>query len=286
MDHAKVREWALVLDAEGIPYQLAPEADGGWRLVVLPGDAARTVAALGAYETENFDPASIATGGVDDPTPPSPRWPAWAAGLGSVVGLAGLHALSGPRAGRSAWFARGALDAADFGAGEVWRAVTALTLHADASHLAANVLSGALFFTAVCLTLGPGAGLAAIVVAGALGNAANATLHATAYSGVGASTAVFGAVGILAGAQFARLRRRGGRRWPWLPVLAGVLLLTLLGFGPETDVLAHVLGFGAGLGVGVAARRARVAALGARGQVALGALAAGLVAGAWWLAWR
>ncbi|RIL07857.1 hypothetical protein DCC79_14500, partial [bacterium] len=255
MDHAKAREWALVLDAEGIPYHLTPDAAGGWQLVVSPDDAARTVEALGAYETENFDPSAIATHAADDPRP-GRRWPAWAVALGAVGGLAVLHAWSGPRAAGSAWFARGALDADAFGDGEVWRAVTALTLHADATHLAANALGGALLLAAVCLTLGPGAGLAAVVAAGTLGNAANAVLHGTAYSGVGASTAVFGALGVLAGAQFDRLRQGGRRRWPWLPVLAGVLLLALLGFGPETDVLAHVLGFGAGLGVGTAARRA------------------------------
>src|SRR2546430_9329762 len=51
-------------------------------------------------------------------------------------------------------------------AGEWWRAVTALTLHADAPHLLGNALASALLVTAVCQQLGPGVGLWLVLLAG------------------------------------------------------------------------------------------------------------------------
>src|SRR5262249_21470503 len=82
--------------------------------------------------------------------------------------------------------------------GEWWRAVTALTLHADATHLAANMLFGALFTWFTAQLAGTGVASLAVLLSGALGNAANAALEPPEHTSIGASTAVFGALGILA----------------------------------------------------------------------------------------
>src|SRR5205809_421801 len=58
--------------------------------------------------------------------------------------------------------------------GQWWRTVTALTLHADASHLAANLATGLLFAAFVIPRLGAGFTWLAILLSGALGNALNA----------------------------------------------------------------------------------------------------------------
>src|SRR5207249_906367 len=77
----------------------------------------------------------------------------------------------------SEWFQHGEADATRMMAGEWWRAVTALTLHADAPHLLGNALAGALLVTAVCQQLGPGVGLWLVLLAGAGGNALTAAVH-------------------------------------------------------------------------------------------------------------
>ena len=52
--------------------------------------------------------------------------------------------------------------------------------------------------TAVCWHLGPGVGLWLLLLAGAGGNAVTAAVHGSDHVSVGASTAIFGAIGILA----------------------------------------------------------------------------------------
>jgi membrane associated rhomboid family serine protease len=140
-------------------------------------------------------------------------------------------------------------------AGEWWRTVTALTLHADAPHLLGNAVPSALFVTAVCQRLGPGLGLWLLLLAGAGGNALTAAVYGGGHSSVGASTAIFGALGILAALRiFAP--GPGGRtsaKW-WMVVAASLALLAFVGTGPNADLLAHVFGLlaGAALGAGAA----------------------------------
>ena len=143
--------------------------------------------------------------------------------------------------------------------GEWWRPFTALFLHADVPHLVGNLVSGAVFATLVARSMGPLRGWALILGAGTLGNALTSWLtYPEPFSSIGASTAVFAALGILSGLGTAEsLRERA--RLPWLricaPPLAGVVLLGWLGGGhsANTDVLGHVFGFGSGLAGGVAA---------------------------------
>jgi len=95
---------------------------------------------------------------------------------------------------------------------------------------------------------------------------------------VGASTAVFGALGSLA--ALPRHRRR-----PWIPLGAGLALLAFLGTSKRADFAGHLFGFVAGvlLGAGVSLLpplRSRAA------QLALAALSASAPLVAWVLALR
>lgn len=99
---------------------------------------------------------------------------------------------------------------------------------------------------------------------------------------VGASTAVFGALGILV----ALVWRRGFlRHTPWrrrfAPIFAGIALLAYTGTaGENTDLGAHLFGFVAGLGIGWAL--ARDALLdGRRAQWLAAAAGAGALVAAW-----
>jgi rhomboid protease GluP len=239
-DRRRVDEWAVVLAAAGIPHWQRHRLDG-WALLVPADDAATALATLAAYDEENAR---------DDGGAVAPSRPPTITGAVVALLLIGFFAITGPRAGRSAWFEHGSADAARMLAGEWWRAVTALTLHADAPHLVGNALACALLVTAVCRQLGPGLGLALLLLAGAGGNALTALAHGGGHVSVGASTATFGALGVLAALRIATPRRLGRRTW--VVIAASLALLALLGTGPDADILAHLFGLLVGAGLGLA----------------------------------
>jgi len=136
--------------------------------------------------------------------------------------------------------------------------VTALTLHVDFSHLAGNIVFGAFFGLYVGRYLGSGIGWAAILGAGALGNALNVLIQPGRHLAIGASTSVFAALGLLAAYTW---RRGFLRNTPWrmriAPIIAGIGLLAFTGTGSgvegdNVDILAHLTGFIAGFGAGAA----------------------------------
>lgn len=228
-------EWALVLTAEG----LSPAVLRDRRVFFLSVPAhqeERAAEILAAYALENRRPV---------PLPAEPVLTGQSfAGAAVSVGLLAFFAVTGPWSGESIWFERGSADSARILQGELWRSVTALTLHADLAHALANAIAGALFLTAVCRSWGPGLGCALVLSAGASGNLLNAFLRGGPHVAVGASTAVFGAVGILGGVGLVRRRRRGARgRRSWAPVAAALALLAMLGTaGERVDLGAHLFG--------------------------------------------
>src|SRR5437867_2630265 len=94
----------------------------------------------------------------------------------------------------------------------------------------------------------------ATALAGAGGNALTAVAHSAHHASVGASTAIFGAIGILATTRVVA-RGRGGRaaRKPWVVLAACLALLALLGTSPDADILAHLFGLLVGGVLGLAA---------------------------------
>jgi len=267
-----VEEWALVLAAAGIAHRVARGA-GTWRLLVAARDADRSVAALNAYDAERSAPAGEE----------APEYGPTYAGVLVAVLLVAFYGATGPADPGGAWARAGSASAELIVRGQVWRAVTALTLHANPAHLLGNAVACAVFVTAAGRALGPGLGGSLVLVAGAGGNVLNAFLHGAHHSGVGASTAVFGAIGVLGGLQFGRKRRRRGA---WLPVAGSLALLAMLGSDPEADIVAHLFGLlvGGALGVAAALLVARPPGRLAQWALAFGALAA--VAGSWLVALR
>jgi membrane associated rhomboid family serine protease len=273
------KERALVLHAAGIEHEIL-RAAGEYVLVVADRDAERAVAELEAYRRESLD-------GSPRPVPlpeQSGSWRgvyAYAAVLLLVAILQDRHALS------SDWLALGKTHAGLVRQGEWWRTVTALSLHLGAGHLVANLVFGGLFGLFVGRMLGPGLAWATVLATGALGNAMNAWVQPAEHSAVGASTAVFGALGILA--AYAWKQRRGlegGWLRRWTPVLGGVLLLAYTGLGGErTDVIAHVTGFLSGLLLGgIYGMLGERVSLSARSQYVCGLAAFSVLALCWLLA--
>ncbi len=270
------RERGLVLKAVGIDHSMV-QVPGGFRLIVSEHDAERAMAELVQYERENrgFRPARSAPLPTADVRPGVAAYCAMLI-LGYVASVQWPTAL---RAGRG--------EAQAVRDGEVWRCATALMLHADLGHLIGNLFFGALFGGLLTHVAGNGVAWATVLSAGLLGNLANAWLHAPPYSWIGASTAVFGALGALMALQRTQrefLELKPAHRYG--PVLAGFVLLSYLGMsGERTDVVAHLTGFASGAALGFAyGGRGRPFRPGRRAQVLLGTAAAALVALAWTLA--
>lgn len=143
-------------------------------------------------------------------------------------------------------------SASDILNGEIYRTVTSLMLHATYPHLAGNIAGIAVFGTAVCSVTGAGVGWLMILLSGILGNLANAAVLGYGHISIGASTAVFGAVGILAAYQLCtKMSIAEQRMKAWLPVAGGLALLGFLGSGRHSDLTAHLFGFMAGICLGV-----------------------------------
>lgn len=150
--------------------------------------------------------------------------------------------------------------------GEWWRTVTALTLHADAGHLLSNCLFGGVFFYLVTRRVGAALGWWAILFSGIVGNMVNCRVEGYDHVSLGASTAVLGAVGVLAGigaahAGMGMLSQSGSQESVWrrawrgvlLPLAMGVALLAFLGTGEgNIDLGAHLFGFLCGILPGIA----------------------------------
>ena len=266
-----------MLHAVGIDSQVA-WLGRTWALVVPAAQLAAALAQLEQYERENPPRRRPA-----DPEPL--HGGAWIGSAAYAAVILWVGYLAGDPALGADWLDAGALVAGPTRAGEFWRAVTALTLHLDVGHLLANLGFGAVFGLLAGQLLGTGVAWGTVLVAASAANLLNAFVQPASHSSVGASTAVFATLGLLAAYAWRR-RRNEGDRWAyrWAPLIAGVILLGFTGAGGErTDVLAHLTGFATGVLAGVAHATWRVPR-GAIAQFAAGSMALLAIAGAWALA--
>jgi rhomboid protease GluP len=277
-ERARADEWALVLTSAGIAHTVQTQ-EGRYALLVAAEDGLQAQAVLDAYDGENRRRPEIHAS-IDEYGPSY-------AGILVAIGLLGFYGVLLWTDRESAWFGAGAGSAARILDGEVWRLITALTLHAGPAHAVGNAVFCAIFATALCRALGPGVGLWVMLLAGAGGNAVNAVLRGAPHSAVGASTAIFGAVGALGALQFMTRSRLRVAPWrAWVPLAAALGLLAMLGTGSESDVLAHLFGFVAGAVLGLASSFVWSAAPGRNAQTVLALAALATVVAAWLMALR
>lgn len=277
---ARAGDWSLVLHSAAIPHRIEIREAA---IVIVVEEAART-AALASLEA--FDLESLPV--VRVPAPdlgPSPL------GLALAVLIVALHVAVGTRRdGMGAvWFRAGSASAEAIVHGEWWRAVTALMLHADVLHLLGNVVGSLVFVSAVGRWLGVGLGGAVVLASAVTGNLLTAYVYRVRHVSVGASTATFAALGVVAGLQMVRRHRdreRGIRGYPWLPLAAGLGLIVMIGSGERADLVAHLAGLGAGVVAGWLVAAIGVRVPGTVGQVGLAALTLGVIAASWLLAFR
>jgi len=280
-DRDRWLEFALVLAALGIDHWLTQEQES-FCLLVPASEEQQARRELAEYQAEGEELPPAAT---DFPEPGS--------GSGFLPGywcvLLSLHNLDRFRVFGFDWLEAGKAHARLIGQGQFWRTVTALTLHADGSHLLNNLVFGSVFGVLLAQEIGVGWAGLSLVLSGTLGNGLNAWIHTPQHASIGASTSVFGAVGMLMGLQWRRppeARRSRLRRWA--PPVIGAVFLGLLGTaGERTDVMAHLTGVTVGMAmgwvVGSVTFRWRLAVV---GQSVPGGAALLILAAAWWLALR
>ena len=273
-----------MLTADGLSSSVrrGPE---GFVLSVAVDEAERAADVLSAYLSENRERESRREQESRREPEPVAAGSAFA-GLAVAAALLVFFFVTGPRNPAVIWFERGSADAERILLGELWRTLTALTLHADLGHALANALFGALFLGAACGALGAGVGCALVLLAGAGGNLANALFQGSPHVSVGASTAVFGAVGLLSGLGVARRRRRRSPGRPsWVPIGAGLAILAMLGTtGARVDLWAHLFGLLVGGALGIPVGFALPRPPGPRVQWILGSAAFAAVLYCWGLA--
>ena len=282
-DRGQAEGFSLVLEAMAIPHRVVP-TETGFAVVVPPRMVAPAIAALDAQDRE------AAEGPPRESAVPD-HGPSFV-GVAMAITIIAFFVVSGPRGGADVqgWFRHGsAVARAIVRDHELWRAVTALCLHADAMHVAGNAVASLVFVTALGRWLGPGLALLVTLLTGAAGNLFTAYLYSTTHNSVGASTSTFGALGVLGGLQFVRRYRDatvGRGRRALLGIAATLGLLAMLGMGERSDVVAHAAGLGFGVLSGVFLGFFLKRPVRTLGQGLCLLATVGLLAGAWLLAFR
>ncbi len=252
-DRARAREWSTVLLAKDVPHWTAELAEGT-AVFVSAEDADLARSQIAAYNNEQRREAEAMRDVRPLPEMKGSAWPGLA--LAALV-LSAIHwwkVTRLPDLGH-----RWARDGVEiFQSGEWWRAFTALLVHADLPHLLGNLTFGTMLMWFVLHAYGRRLGWIWVSLAGILGNLAVAAFFfPQRFGGIGASTAVFAAVGLLV--VHGMIWSHGGhgmrRHRSWLaPLGGGLALLGVFGSGGDdnlkVDLAAHLAGFAAGILVG------------------------------------
>jgi len=269
---------ALVLTSLQIPHQLID--DSGSCVLIVPAQfSAQAFNELQLYDEEN------------PPVRPKPvRKIEQQNAVPGLIGYAFVVCMIAGMAGysffQSNWFVAGRVDGELIRNGEVWRLFTALTLHSGVKHLLSNIVFGMFFGLFAGRLVGSGVAWLAIVLAAASGNLLNTLFLDATHRSIGASTAVFAALGLVAGyVWFGKLMSQ--ERWSnrYGPIVGGLALLMYTGTGGEnTDIGAHLLGFVCGFGAGLILIRLGKTPIDAQTQLFAGAIAFGLIFFSWAIA--
>lgn len=271
---------ALVLTSLQIPHEIVEDA-GVCVLVVPASFSAQATEELWLYDEENV-PATPRRKIRLPNRDAIPGVATYVIVLCVITGLAGASYFS------QDWVANGRIDGALVRGGEWWRTVTALTLHSGLRHLVGNLLFGSLFGLFAGRLLGSGVAWLAIIVAGASGNLLNTLLLESSHRSVGASTAVFAALGLVAGFVW-RGKLMSQERWPYRvgPIVGGLALLMFTGTGDaNTDIGAHLMGFLCGFFGGMLLTLVDKKFFEQRWQLAAGAVALATIAFSWGFAFE
>lgn len=232
-----IRDYSLVLASQRIEHRISKEEQGPYRISTPEKSAQNAQEQIRLYREEN---------------PPRTNSPP----LSVHLSLSPLFVLALPTAltllefsdsGSKLYFS-GIADAEKILGGDWWRPVTALTLHADAHHLASNLVSGFVALTLLAFRLPLCRIVFPLAVASAIANFLVALTVQHNFRSLGFSTFVFAAIGALGAIEFRLMPREfHGLLRRFAPLFSAILLAVFLGLGEHSDILAHLYGFVLGI---------------------------------------
>jgi membrane associated rhomboid family serine protease len=243
---AEAHELGLVVLSQRAPYWVDASEPEIWRLLVSSRDAERLRPQLELYASEcrYWPPQPLELPEQD---------------VGSLAAVSWMVVLMMSWGTQNRWpelVEWGRVSTSAIKAGEVYRPLTALFLHGDFAHLTGNLIFGAVILHLLARFTGSLRAWLGLLLAGTLGNLINAFSHfGTDHLSIGASTAVFGGLGVLVALPLGLLlqKQRVDLLRSWLiPLGTGVIFLGWFGTGTlRTDTTAHLFGFLAGLPIGL-----------------------------------
>ncbi len=236
--------YSLVLSAVDITHRIRYISEDHIEIYVAAKQQERALYEIFAYDSENRNwPPSV------QPDTFSPTFRA----MSSVVigSLVFIYGITGEWHLNSLWFQKGAGDSsAILNNFQLYRLVTALTLHADIVHLMGNCFLGWVLLHFFFHLTGNGIGLFSLLITATVANLINVMVHGPGHLFVGFSTAIFSVIGMLCTISFALQTKRLTLHF-FMPLMSGFALLAFLGSsGERTDLGAHLFGLLCGLIVG------------------------------------
>jgi rhomboid protease GluP len=255
-DSSLLNTYSLVLSAVNIPHTIKYNLDGTLELLIADHLREKALYEITSYLQENQD---------WPPLPPaSPSFnPPFKAMSFIVIGcLVFIYSMSGDWHPESIWFTKGAGDStAILQDGEYYRLITPLMLHADLVHLMGNCFLGGFLLHFYFKLTGNGLGLFIMLTTATIANYINVLAHGPEHYFVGFSTAVFSVIGVLCTSGYQKSTSTVNFHL-FMPVMAGIALLALLGAGGErTDLGAHFFGLVSGMIAGMFLRTRKAKAI-------------------------
>ncbi len=255
-DSSLLNTYSLVLSAVNIPHTIKHNLDGTLELLIADHLREKALYEITSYLQENQD---------WPPLPPaSPSFnPPFKAMSFIVIGcLVFIYSISGDWHPESIWFTKGAGDStAILQDGEYYRLITPLMLHADLVHLMGNCFLGGFLLHFYFKLTGNGLGLFIMLTTATIANYINVLAHGPEHYFVGFSTAVFSVIGVLCTSGYQKSTSTVNFHL-FMPVMAGIALLALLGAGGErTDLGAHFFGLVSGMIAGMFLRTRKAKAI-------------------------
>lgn len=272
----RIEEWALVLSASSIPY-IIEEKDNRWILYVDNSNFGRAERTLHDYDLENEEWVNEVS---EKPTKRRTF-------SGLIIGLllVGIYFAMRGKLWEREILGMGSASAELILNGQWWRSVTALFLHADLVHVLSNALACWVFCSSVVQLYGYGLGWFLILFSGAGGNLITAYIYQIDHVSLGASTAIFGAVGLLGTWRFVSKRRYSiFRKRAWIYIAGVVALLAFFGAGQRTDIAAHLAGGALGCLLGYIVNKVLAQQLSKRTNAIIATVSTGIILLSWFLA--
>ncbi len=248
----QAEELQFVLRGGGVPSSLVrvgANGSGPYHVILVPPERLAEARAI-LEEEQAATPAAPVV--AADPDPPKLYW---------VIGLIVINVLlwitTEGQGGESkaeqlqVMLRFGASQAPRLFAGEWWRTVTAVFLHFDLRHLVANMITLAILGPPALRSWRVGRFYTMYLLAGIAGNWISFAISPSGSIKAGASGAILGLLGVLAGTKIRSIRSPSTlpsrfKVWHIVAIIVAVYGF-VIGVGRSVDHLAHLGGLAAGL---------------------------------------